>query len=703
MKNSFEIKAKGSAGIDRSYLCDRVRRIINKIGSSDVAVNLGVSKEKIAGLDVSAIIKKVDGVRELLQDIILENKISDHYTDFAERFATAMKFIDINYDKSLDDFKHLFRSSKLTKRLKKIYEFLRQQKIEDDEDVSQIYYHLCLSLKSSYENTIYTTNDYTDKLTMSFGDGWESCQKIAPQDLPKHHPLYDYNDGYFDSDEAGCYASNATSVALDENIHMIYTSKDGEPYNMTHRALAIEIEQKDFNAIQLERVYPDEQSSSNSMAETALHNAFIEATKRLAKICFPDVEKWVVARGVRLATTSYFYLDSENQSRNKTFVVFPASVCGDEDPQEWMDNYQVSGQRRIVRVGCEPECTHCHTYIDSGKERAVCSDCGGYGEDEDDEPFAWCEHCEDGIQWGEDAVIGLTMIRHDVERHYFCCDSCAENDGYYPVEDPNEGDWWHDDDVTIDIDGNRWLNADDYLTYSDYQREYIPNDRAVWSEYLDSHIDQNNTVFDGFYGEDGDEIAGENIHEDEVVYSELRKCYILLEYAEKHPVTQDWYHRDWDVKDESKVVVNGKLLPIEDTVYSRTLGMRIAKATAWYPDGEEYNPEYVLPAEFNSLRQIVLRRTPYLPNRHKRVLVHRELFEATNYYLDYARSLYERMKQIGKIDSDERGRFNFDTLTIDSIRWNLGDIFSIFVNDITLNSEGKAEKITYELRPSYYN
>lgn len=700
MKNSFEIKAKGSAEIDRSYLRGWVRRILNHIGDRNVAVSLGVSKETIAGLDMSDIIKKVDGVRALLQDILLENKISDHYADFAEQFATAMKSIDINYDKSLDDFKHLFRSSKPTKRLKKVYEFLRGMKIEDDDEVSKSYYTLCLSLKSSYENTIYTTNDYTDKLTMSFGDKWKSCQKIAPQDLPKHHPLYDYNDGYFDSDEAGCYASNATSVALDDKIHMIYTSKDGEPYNMSHRALAIEIEQKDFNAIQLERVYPDEQSSSNSMAGTALHNAFIEATKRLAKICFPDVEKWVVARGVRLATTSYFYLDSEKQCRDKTFVVFPASVCGDEDPQEWMDNYQVSGQRRIVRVGCEPECTHCHTYIDSGKERAVCSDCGGYGEDEDDEPFAWCEGCDDLIQDSDDAIIGYKRTRNGIETHHYCCENCANRDGFYSVED--DENLWHIDDITIDIDGTYWQDSDN-LTYSDYHDEYLPEDRAVWSEHLDSYIDENQVIFDGFYAEDGDVLIDDKIHEDEVVYSHIRKCYILLEYAEKHPVTQDWYHQDWDVKDESKVVVNGELIPIEDTVYSRTLGARIAKSDAWYPDGEDYNPDFVLPAEINSLRQIVLQRTPYLPNRHKRVLVHRELYEAANYYLDYARSLYKRMRQIGRTGPGEIMNVFINCYLMYNIRLKLGDIFSIFVNEIILDGEGKAEKITYELRPSYYN
>ena len=442
---------------------------------------------------------------------------------------------------------------------------------------------------------------------------------------------------------------------------------------------------------------------SNSIAGSALHNAFLEAAKRLAKVRFPDVEKWAVARNARLATASYFYLDSERGFRDKTFVVFPASVCGDKDSQEWMDKYQQSSAKyKQVMVGEEPECTHCHTYIDSEKDRAVCHICGDYEEydDEDEDPFAWCESCEESIQYESDVTVGITRNRHDVERHYFCCESCAEREGYYPVED--DDDLWHANDVTIDIDGNRWADADGNLQYSEYHGEYLPAVRAVWSKHLGSYIDEQNTIFNGFYGEDGDELVDDDIHEDEVVYSKLRECYILAEYAEKHPITQDWHHQDWDVKDVSKVVVpKGEVLPIEDTVYSRTLGVRIAKATAWYPDGEEYNPDYVLPAEFEYLRHIVFKRKPYVPSIRKRVLVHREIYEAVDYYLAYARSFYGRLKQIGERVPDEFVDGGISHYCMKFIRWNVGDIFGIFVNEIVLDSEGRAKSITYELRPSY--
>lgn len=686
----FEITASAS-NQKTQFLIREVTRIIESESSRTIAESLGVSISLVANLDVVEVIKRTQTVRELLVRLIVEGVTN---TDFSSQFNTAMKIIDPDYDKSLDDFKQLFRSGKITKRLKKVYEFLTKRKIEDDEDTSKNYYALCLQLKEKYTATIYTTNEYNDKITMSYGDKWKSCQRVHPCDLPKDHPLYDADDN-FDCEDAGCYASNATSVAADDRIHMLYTSKDGKPYNMTHRALAIEIEQEDFNAIQLERLYPDEQSSSHTIAGTALHNAFIEAAKRLAKTRFPDVEKWVVASGVRLATTNHFYLDSDRGNREKTFVVFPASVCGDKDPQEWMNNYQQSCKCKRVSVGGTPKCTHCGTYIDVDTNRAVCKSCGGYCDDDEDEPFAWCEHCDDGIQDEDDPIIGYIRTRSGTETHYFCCEYCAEREGYYRVEDDDS--FWHDSDIIIDIDDNSWCYIDN-LCYSEYHDGYIPQDRAVWSEHLDSFIAEEYAISDGFYAEDGDELVEDNIAKDDVVYSELHKCYILTDYAVKHPVTQDWNHRDWIVKDTSEAVVrrlkydNLEVMPIEDTVYSRTLGMRIAKADAWYPDGEDYNHDFVLYASVKQLYEIVFHRVPYVSHTTQQDIPPKTLYEVADYYVGYARSLYERT------NPDESIVDYINHHAMSHIRWWVGQVLGISVDAITLDDKGTIVGFTYTTR-----
>lgn len=690
----------------KQYLRATVFSMLERISSRKIAVSLGVSEESIDTLNLPKFLKLVEEVRPVLNDVIVEGINKDNIAEFQSQFVSAMRTIDERYDKSLDDLSYLFRSGKLSKRLKKCFEFLYGGKIEDDRRASEQYYDLCLRSKKEYSATIYTTNHYEDKITMSYGDKWQSCQKVAPCDLPKDHPLYD-DSGDFDEEYAGCYASNATSVAADKKIHMLYTSKDGKPYNMTHRALAIEIEQDSFNAIQLERLYPDEQSSGYPIAGSALHNAFLDAATRLAKIRFPDVEEWVVARHSELATTEHFYLDSEEMHSEITFIIFPASVCEGEDPQEWMDNYQRT-HHSPTPVGAKPKCTHCNSTIRSKNVRAVCGECGGYDEydDEDeDDPFAYCEYCDSSIQERDDAVVGYSRERHGTEPHFFCCSYCAERDDFFRVEDEDEDDYWSADDITIDIDGDCWLDAEANLVYSEYHEGYIKQERAVWSEYLEDYIDENYAIFDGFYAEDGDELVDSEIHTDEVVYSEIRKCYILRDFAELHPITNDWMHKDWDAKDISKIVIRhprktraDEVLSIEDTVYSRVLGKRIPKARSWYPDGEEYNPEFVLPATLEALRQVIISRMPYKPNWQQ--ALPREIYEATNYYLGYARSWYDRLKQLGIVELDVSRNVFIRNNIIDVIRLQVNAIFSIWVNDITLDSEGRAENITYKPQPN---
>ena len=437
------------------------------------------------------------------------------------------------------------------------------------------------SVKNSYNTSVVITDEYDEKLCMSWGC-FTSCQTVSKYDLPDNHPFKDIDD-----DEAptsnGCNARYASGVARDKNILMVYIARDNTPLTMKHRAILL----TNDKFAQMERVYPDDRDSSNGFS--LVKKAMCEAVIRYYKETYNKDWKYNHTEYIDLfrAESETFWKDSEHGSLKDVVLFY--------DKNKSLDEFK---SQRVPWIGQNPHCLRCgaefeehwHEYA-CDNSSPLCPDCGCYNTRNEVE----CAYCGSYTDEDDDDLI-------IIDDNYYCCDNCAERAGYCYCDDVDE--WCSQEGSYYSSISEKWYYKSDNVAWSDKENTYIPSDEAVWSDI------ENDFLWDGlpdtincYYTDD----LEEPIYDYASVNGMVRPTtsddgcviYVAVDNARYSSLYRMWLHDSVDrpkfiLCETLRSILKYNVQNIEDAVYLKQYGKWYAKEDVFYPD-PEYNPELMIP------------------------------------------------------------------------------------------------------------
>lgn len=303
-----------------------------------------------------------------------------------------------------------------------------------------------------------------DYLTMSFGNSWSSCHTIDKNNKR----------GKGGDDYSGCYSSGTLSYMLDESSFVFYTV--GKEYEGNQFELQDKINRNMFHIGEDKliqgRVYPQ-----STDGEKGIYRQIREIVQKVIADCLDVPNMWKNVKGTSecgSVTSSYgthyrdytcyddcnvSYLKDEEGNINKTRInighnpICPS--CG--DAHSWCEAVECescyNGEQCCYNCGdcCDEDdmhlingdwyCSECCFYCDYherwevGNKYDNSTYIDGYGrvcEDALYDDFYSCERC--GESYHRDSDYGIVTQ----DGYYYCCESCAENDGYAQNAD---GEW----------------------------------------------------------------------------------------------------------------------------------------------------------------------------------------------------------------------------------------------------------------------
>ena len=446
------------------------------------------------------------------------------------------------------------------------------------------------SVKNSYTTSVVITDEYEEKLCMSWGC-LTSCQTVSKYDLPRGHPFKDIDD-----DEApisnGCNARYASGVARDKNILMVYIARDNTPLTMKHRAILL----TNDNFAQMERVYPDDRKSSEGFS--LVKKAMCEAVIRYYKETSDKDWKYNHTEHIDLfrAESETFWKDSEHGGLKDVVLFYDKNKSLDEVKQQrapWI------GQNpHCLRCGAEFE-EHWHDYA-YYNDSPLCPYCGDYNTRKEVE----CDYCESYIDEDDDGLI----IIDDV---YYCCDSCAERAGYCYCDDV---DVWCSKESSYYSDiSDKWYYSSDNIVWSDTEETYIPSNETVWSDIENDFLwcNSSDTVY-CYYTDDLeepiDDYASVNGMVRPTTSDDGDVIYVAVDNAYYNSLYRMWLHERVDRPkfifcETLRSILKYNVQNIEDAVYLKQYDRWYAKEDVFYPD-PEYNPELMIPKTIEDTQKL---------------------------------------------------------------------------------------------------
>jgi hypothetical protein len=298
---------------------------------------------------------------------------------------------------------------------------------------------------------------------MSFGNSWASCHTIDKQ-----------NKREMPNDYSGCYSSGTLSYMLDGSSFVYYTvDKD---YNGSELELQDKINRNMFHIgedklIQA-RVYPQ-----TTDGETGIYRQIREIAQKVISDCLGVPNMWVNRKGasecksvidsygthyrdyLHFSDCNVSYLKGDDNLLNDNVIEVGHDPicpnCGDYH----------STEECIECEGCyedEIECADCGSYHSRSEMREIdgewyCNDCVFYCDYHDEYEhgsYTYVENygrvCGSGLDWGDFYCCehcGDYRHRDDmiltVDDSWFCCDSCAERDGYMELD----GEWYPESEI----------------------------------------------------------------------------------------------------------------------------------------------------------------------------------------------------------------------------------------------------------------
>lgn len=477
------------------------------------------------------------------------------------------------------------------------------ENMEDDKNVYNIEFAKFADACNPFstQKHIFISLNPLDYLTMAWGTDWSSCHST---DKNNKHKWSDRSGASY----SGCYSSGCESYMLDESSVVFYILGDnaveeatekGEPVPRKEMRQMFHIGKEKF--IQ-GRLYPFDQTDKGNHAEPEDYVQYREIVQTLLSELWNVPNLWTNKTNKR-----YCGICSCNSYQYGTHY---QDITSYDNPNvSFLKEY--TGTPRI-NVGADPICPKCgERHGDSGN--SFCESCidedgssnyceyheryetcdVAYVEDygwvcydalEGSGSFALCAHCDEWfyVDSYDDRA------RSERDDRWFCCERCAEREGYYWVEMAE--DYLSEDDFEYSkIDGEDLPTYD--LSYYDLCYAYYEEDEQTIAR-------QSSCVrYDGnWYGEDVmvETVDGDLIPEwesVEVVLNEDGDTEIvhrdnpdIVEYDDEYyydancvetvdgDLVPEWYacNIDGDWYDQDVCTeIDGEWYKDEDTIYYR--------------------------------------------------------------------------------------------------------------------------------------
>ncbi|MDT3387642.1 MAG: hypothetical protein LIR46_07790 [Bacteroidota bacterium] len=335
-----------------------------------------------------------------------------------------------------------------------------------DDGYNREYAILCNDINPiKYKRITVISLNPIDYWSMSHGYNWKSCH-------------------YVGDDDDGCYSSGTESYMLD-STSVIYYIID-ERYEGTDYCKQKKINRAVFcigeegNAILEARVYPDDRDGGDN----SLGKQFRDVMSKVISEIYNVNNYWSIVKGsseCHERTRSY-------GTHYRDYVEYSNGVM--------MINKSYNGEV-CIEIGHDPICPVCGDEH-SETENIVCSDC--LNETRYSNPQT-CARCGDRFDADDEGI-------ETEDGTWYCCISCAEEDGYR--RDIN-GNWYPEDELYYcEDEGEYCLEDECYM--DDYDECYYSGTPYITTVDGNNYSDEDNAESDGYV-----EVNGEWIHEEDTI------------------------------------------------------------------------------------------------------------------------------------------------------------------------------------------
>lgn len=339
---------------------------------------------------------------------------------------------------------------------------------------------------------LFLSCDIIDWLTMSVGTNWKSCMTIdigcvIDNGGRSYHGMY--SGGVFS------YMLDNCSILLFSIGDKAYETMEdnGEPTLRKKMRQIYQVE-PDGKALVQGRLYPYDQTDNDQYAEPEDYTQYRVIVQDLIhELWGTETNMWKKSK----RRSSYWKTDNESlhyrdyDHYDNCNVSYNVNEVNDDEHQ------------RMFYIGHGSICPKCGGYH-SNAENIFCKCCTTgvsveehyceyHGEYEEHVEDDWFEYqggyiCRDAYENGDffycERCSCLESERNDdavlVDGHFYCCESCANADGYYYLN--NYSEWHHEDEFTYsDIEDENILYDDARLViineYGD--SDYVYDDYAI--------------------------------------------------------------------------------------------------------------------------------------------------------------------------------------------------------------------------------
>lgn len=413
-----------------------------------------------------------------LSDVVYENIFSNYNATITKE--NADKLNEFNPDIRANGGQ---KKSRLVNKIAKLYGI----NFDDEPYLRQAYAQFADAINPFVvkRHTILSLNP-ADFLTMSWGTNWTSCHTIDKENL---HGYEGHAAHYH-----GCYSSGTLSYQLDGSSFIYYTvngKREVEDYGKELKESRQMFHIGEDKLIQ-GRLYPYDQTDCDNYAEPEAYTQIRIIVQRIVSELFGISNYWSNKKGTGACG------DASKQTGTHYHDITNYNNCN-------VSILHGSNNETRIEIGHDPICPQCGTTHDDEKYvtcsccqdgECECYECGNYHNENDMhyiDGYWYCENCcfyceyhgewetgesyyvenygdvcEDAIDYGGDFFrceycdeyyydYSDYIETHD--GHSYCCESCAEHDGY--VYSQRENAWYQEEEVTYcDQCGTYVLNED---------------------------------------------------------------------------------------------------------------------------------------------------------------------------------------------------------------------------------------------------
>jgi len=336
-----------------------------------------------------------------------------------------------------------------------------------DDGYNRQYAILCNEINPiKYKRITVISLNPIDYWSMSHGYNWKSCH-------------------YVGDDEDGCYSSGTESYMLDSTSLIYYVideSYEGtEYYKQKKINRAVFCIGEEGNAILEARVYPDDRDGGDN----SLGKQFRDVMSKVISDIYNVNNYWSIVKGSSECgdrTRSY-------GTHYRDYVEYSNGVM--------MINKSYDGEV-CIEIGHDPICPVCGD--EHGEtENIICSDCLNDIRYNNPQTCARCGERFDGD--GYEAV-------YTEDGNWYCCDACAEEDGYRRDSDG----YWYSEDELYYCDDDREYHHEDDCYMDNYNEIYYSGEPYITTVDGNNYSCEENAENDGYV-----EVDGEWISEDDTI------------------------------------------------------------------------------------------------------------------------------------------------------------------------------------------